>query len=390
MLNTLRIGKPLIDYHQRYETIHGKKVNTMVTQVPVIMNESVKSVVEFACETNKMVPKMDYNNDLYKFSDFKTINPKLNDIISRLQLLSRNDGNVLIYGETGTGKEIIAQSIHSNSSRDMKPFIAQNCAAIPENLIESILFGSTKGSFTGAVDRAGLFEIADEGTLFLDELNSMPIHLQSKLLRVLEEQKTTRLGCFKVKKINVRVIATVNEKPQDLINDKRLREDLFYRLSNMYVQIPPLRERVEDICFLSELFAHAEGQARNMNLSVSDDVLSVFQKYKWPGNVRELKNLIISAADYMTEDGQIQMEYLSSYFVEKHSEISVTINENLGYHERISYYERKIILNSLTSANWNVSEASRQLGIKRQTLQHKIKKLFGKTGEKELMQAPKY
>jgi len=238
-------------------------------------------------------------------------------LIEKIKELYATDLNVLIYGETGTGKEIIAQSIHNMSNRKNKPFIAQNCAAIPENLLESILFGTTKGSFTGAVDRVGLFEQANGGTLLLDELNSMPIHLQPKLLRVLEEGCITRIGSHIEKKVDVKVISTVNVEPTLLIEQKKLREDLFYRLCRISVYIPPLRERKEDILFLANHFINVHNFSKNKSAKLSMEVKEIFKRYRWDGNVRELKNIIESAFDVLKNGKEIKIEHLSCYFVEK-------------------------------------------------------------------------
>lgn len=299
-------------------------------------------------------------------------------LIEKVKEISTTDSNVLIYGETGTGKEIIAQSIHNVSNRRDKPFIAQNCATIPETLFESILFGTTKGSFTGAVDRMGLFEQADGGTLLLDELNSIPIHLQSKLLRVLEEGCITRIGSCIEKEVDVRVVSTVNVEPTLLIEEKKLREDLFYRLCKVSVYIPPLRKRKEDILFLADNFINDENISRNKSAKLSMEAAEVFERYRWNGNVRELKNIIESAFDVLKNEKEIKVEHLSSYFVEKLKRSNIIKEDNChnaSYLDLVQSFEKKLIVSALEKTNGNVSQASKILKIKRSTLQHKIKKL---------------
>ena len=212
MLNVLDSGKPIYNNIQEYINKNGKKIFSMVSDVPIVENGQIKGVVEFVYDIDQLkkiyesinnfegqtsiekIGKIKRIKKLYGFDDFKTLNKELNGLIHRIKKLSNSDSNILIYGETGTGKEIVAQAMHGLSKRKNKPFIAQNCAAIPETLLESILFGTAKGSFTGSVERKGLFEKADGGTLLLDELNSMPMHLQSKMLRVIQEGYVRRVA----------------------------------------------------------------------------------------------------------------------------------------------------------------------------------------------------
>ena len=190
---------------------------------------------------------------------------------------------MLIYGETGTGKELFAQSIHSDSPRRYMPFIAQNCAALPESILESILFGTTKGSFTGAEDKPGLFEQADGGTILLDEINNMHISLQTKLLRVLQEGVIRRLGGVSDIPVDVRIIATTNEKPSELLKKGKLRHDLYYRISVINVEIPPLRERINDIDELIDFFIKKYNKKFAKNITgIEEEVINIFKKYKCP------------------------------------------------------------------------------------------------------------
>ncbi|NLW23189.1 MAG: sigma 54-interacting transcriptional regulator, partial [Tissierellia bacterium] len=286
------------------------------------------------------------------------------------------DYNVLIYGETGTGKEIIAQSIHNSSRRKDKKFVAQNCAAIPENLLESSFFGTSAGSFTGATNRSGLFEQAEGGTLLLDELNSLPIFMQAKLLRVLQEGYVRRVGGKEDIPIDVRIIATTNEKPDILIKEKRLREDLYYRLGPIYVDIPPLRQRKADIDYLTRIFIKRESKLIKVREpKLSNEVKRFFRDYPWQGNVRELKNVVSYVLLNTLCVDTVELEHLPPYMHEKMLEAKNSNIEldNLSYNEKVSEFERNLIKTALDVAKGNVSEASRLLGIKRQTLQYKIK-----------------
>ncbi len=293
--------------------------------------------------------------------------------------MALHDYNVLIYGETGTGKEIIAQSIHNNSRRRNYPFIAQNCAAIPENLLESIFFGTTAGSYTGATDSPGLFEQANGGTLLLDELNSLPVFLQAKLLRVLQEGVVRRIGGKKDIFVDVKVICTTNINPEILIKENKLREDLYYRLGPIYVNIPPLRHRKADIDYLSRIFIKRESKIIKVREpQISTTVKEFFREYTWPGNVRELKNVISYILLNRSCIDTVEMKHLPEYMFKNALNINNVVDyntDNLNYQQKINELEKVIIKNALDITNGNVSEASKILGIKRQTLQYKVKKM---------------
>ena len=204
--------------------------------------------------------------------------------------------NIIMVGETGTGKELVAESIHTASKRAGRRFVAQNCAAIPGNLLESILFGTKKGSYTGAENKPGLFEIANGGTLFLDEINSMEMNVQAKILKAIEEKQVVRLGGYEPIKTDIKVISAVNERPMDCVKAGKLREDLFYRLSVVQVNIPPLRERRDDILYMASRFIEEYNQSMQRDImGLDEQVEELFRSYAWPGNVRELKNIIEGA-----------------------------------------------------------------------------------------------
>lgn len=292
--------------------------------------------------------------------------------IERIKALARKAANtsspILIYGETGTGKELFVQAIHNHSKRSNKQFIAQNCAAIPLGLLESLLFGSSKGGFTGAESRKGLFEIADGGTLYLDELNSMPLDFQGKLLRTLQEGVISRVGDTMLKKVDVRIIASINEEPEDLLSRGLLRKDLFYRLNVVRIDLPPLRERKEDVPLLIHFFIkkfNAKFQATVDG--IDEKALEKLILSPWRGNVRQLEH-IMEAAFNLRQKGNILVEDLNI------EELDISSNRSTSLVRRLEEAERIYIKEALIISNYNVSKAAKYLDIPRQTLQYKIKK----------------
>ncbi|MGI5873807.1 MAG: sigma-54 interaction domain-containing protein [Bacillota bacterium] len=298
---------------------------------------------------------------------------------------AKSNSAVMLVGATGTGKEVFARTIHQHSDRRDGPFLAVNCAAIPENLLEGILFGTTKGVYTGAVEREGLFLQAKGGTVFLDEMNSMPLASQAKLLRVLEEKTVYKLGSGKGEPIDVRVISSSNELPQAAVERGILRRDLFYRLSVVYIRIPSLMERREDIPLLVSHFISRYNRRFHKNvIGVADEVMDFFQSFPWPGNVRQLKHAIESAMNF-TENGQgIGFSALPTYLFEDGSleetplvpvepppraaAAAKTVMEDI--HER----EREEIAAALREAKGNMAAAARALGMTRQALVYRVKK----------------
>lgn len=280
---------------------------------------------------------------------------------------SKTSSPVLIYGETGTGKELFVQAIHNNSYRNNKPFVAQNCAAIPSTLLESILFGTVKGSFTGAGDKKGIFEVANGGTLYLDELNSLPIELQGKLLRVLQEGTIRRIGSSISKSVDVRVIVSLNELPEKLLEEGRLRKDLYYRLNVVRIDLPPLRERKADIPLIIEHLI----KKFNIEFKASIDGIEAASLEKliccdWQGNIRELEH-IIEGVFNLKQQGKINDKDLHSIGFNIKTKI-VPLKKKMQDIEK-SYIKEALIINS-----YNVTRASDFLQVPRQTLQSKIKK----------------
>ncbi|MCP4746996.1 MAG: sigma-54-dependent Fis family transcriptional regulator [Desulfobacteraceae bacterium] len=287
---------------------------------------------------------------------------------------------VLIKGENGTGKELVARTIHHLSPRSQRSLIAVNCAAIPEELIESELFGHEKGAFAGANSKkVGKFELADKGTLFLDEIGDMSLKTQAKILRVLQEKQFQRVGASRILHVDVRVIAASNKDLELEIGKGTFREDLFYRLNVVPIEVPPLRERAMDIPNLVELFLiEAAHRNRNAPKRVSDDVLELLVKYNWPGNVRELKNLVERLA-IMVSDEVITADHLPKPYNPKTSPIEKTGSDTLYEISELKtakhLFEKQFIQYKLTLNNNNISRTAKQIGVERSYLHRRIKKL---------------
>lgn len=310
-------------------------------------------------------------NATYFLEDIICKNKKMKELVEYANHIAKSSSPVFITGETGTGKELFAHGIHNASDRKDKPFIAQNCSAVPENLLESIFFGTSKGSYTGALDKKGLFEACDGGTLFLDELHCMPIYLQSKLLRAIESGAIRRIGENKERKFDVRIIAATNICNDDILDHKLIRNDLYYRLSVVNINIPPLRERIEDIKILSEYFIKKYNRIFEKNiLSISSEVNSFMLTYGWPGNVRELENFVESAMLNVEKDETVlksketnkMQTSFNSHF--KPKSIKILLED----------MEIKLIEEALLISKRNVKKAAEYLEIPRQTLQQKMKK----------------
>lgn len=315
---------------------------------------------------------------IYKVEDIQTCDGKMLEMKDNIGKLAKSDLPVLIYGETGTGKELVAHSIHNASKRADKPFVAQNCASIPANLMESILFGTSKGAFTGAVDNIGLLELANGGTLFLDEINSMPVELQPKILRVLQDGTFRRVGDKEVKKVDVRIISSTNEKPADLLEEGRFRMDLYYRLAVLILEIPPLRERKRDIPLLTNFFVVKYNTLFGKNVhKVSGKLYEELAKYQWKGNVRELENIIAFGVS-MVEDHEEMLELrhveMRLHMLDRNKPQETVFqmqDKSLG--EMVADFERSVIESAMRKAEGNITRAAAILEVPRQTLSRKVK-----------------
>ncbi len=307
------------------------------------------------------------------FEDIIGDSDALKQVLKQVEVVAPTDSTVLIQGETGTGKELIARAIHRLSGRSERTFVKLNCAAIPTGLLESELFGHERGAFTGAImQKAGRFELADKGTIFLDEVGEIPLELQSKLLRVLQEQEFERLGSTKTIRVNVRLIAATNQDLKAMVEAKQFRSDLYYRLNVFPVTMPPLRDRREDIPTLVRYFTqHYAGRMKKNIQSVPGGTLEILSRYAWPGNVRELENLVERSV-ILTQGTHLQVPI---------SELQTTGDSITSSMTGLEEAERNHILRALQEAKWVVggaAGAAARLGVKRTTLQSKMQK-FGIT-----------
>ena len=305
----------------------------------------------------------------YNLDNILCKNKTMIELVELANSVAMSSSPIFITGETGTGKELFAQGIHNASNRKDKPFIAQNCSAVPENLIESIFFGTSKGSYTGALDKKGIFEACDGGTLFLDELHCMPIHLQAKLLRVIESGAARRIGENEERKFDVRIIAATNISRNDILTQGHIRHDLYYRLSVVKINIPPLRERVEDIKILTDFFVKKYNKIFEKNItSISPEITGFMLTYDWPGNVRELENFIESAMLYVSRDKVV----LEGKEVNKlYNSDNIFLNTK-PLKPILEDLELKFLREALLISKGNVKNAAQYLEIPRQTLQQKM------------------
>jgi two-component system nitrogen regulation response regulator NtrX len=301
--------------------------------------------------------------------------PQIREILSVVKRVAPTQANVFINGENGTGKELIARLIHSNSTKSNQPFIELNCAALPEELIESELFGYVKGAFTNAVkDKMGKVELANDGTLFLDEIGDMSLRTQAKVLRLIQFGEFEPLGSVKKQIVNIRFIAATNKNTKENIKKGTFREDLFYRLNVVPINIPPLRERKDDIklliSFYNKLFAKIN---KIKEKEFAPDVIKALLNYRWPGNVRELKN-IIERLIIMTDSNKITTKDINSFCKFDIGEPE-ELNFDLSFKEFKNNMERTYILKKLNKNNWNITNTAKQLGLQRVSLYKKLEQL---------------
>ena len=378
---------------ERIDVIMATAVKTVQTAVAAIKHgaydylvkpfdvEDILTVVRRALERQALVKEVMYlRSEVERQSQFENMVAKDEKMIRIFKLISRvadNDATVLIAGESGTGKELIARAIHQKGPRCHSPFVAFNCAAVPDNLLESELFGHERGAFTGALEkRVGKFELADGGTLFLDEIGSMRIDLQAKILRALQEREIERVGGSKTIKVDVRIVAASNADLRDKVMKGQFRADLFYRLNVIPIWIPPLRDRREDIPLLIEHFLNKYNRKFNRQLKgLTPSAHTVLVNYNWPGNVRELENII----ERLVAIGETPYIHLDDLPLDS-MEITRGVLDDLEKRQLSlagarTEFETHYILWTLERTHWNQSEAARILGIHRNTLVTKIREL---------------
>ncbi len=401
LMRAVHEKKPIIDQYQEYTTeFGGTHVEIICSTVPIMEGVEVIGAVSVMKDYSKVKKLsriiMDLQTNLYSAGSGKKEQPaatgarhRFEDIIGENDLLretmewarktAENNLPVLIHGETGTGKELLAQGIHNASDRWRQPFLAVNCAAIPENLLEGLLFGTVKGAFTGAIDRPGFFEQATDGTLVLDEINSLSLPLQSKLLRVIQEEAVRRVGDLKERPINTRLISISNEDPITAIKQGNLREDLYYRIAYISLCMPSLRERLDDLPRLANHLLEKYNQKLALNVKqVAPDLLAMFEQYSWPGNIRELEHVLASTMSALKEKkSEIDPGDLPPGILGKFSLVTPRENENRlesPLNRILERVERRVIETVLKKNSWNISRAARELGLKRQSLQYRIRK----------------
>ena len=343
--------------------------------VKPFINEDVKMTVRRLLEHKKVLMEnlvlRQQLSQQFGCKEFVGVSPQIHKVFEVLEKVIPTRSNILILGESGTGKGVIAEIVHGNSQRKDKPFISINCSAIPENLLESELFGYRKGAFTGAAsDKKGLITMANQGTLFLDEIGDMPIGLQAKILKVLESGEVMPVGDTKSTYADVRLIAATNKNLEEQIKKGFFREDLYYRLNVIEVTVPALRERKEDIAALARHFAEKFSQENNKKVfDISDETMELLYSYSWPGNIRELRN-VIERAVVLANSEKIGSADLPAKIRDQHDSRSMQT-----LRDKLEFYEGKIIKDSLRTNDWNKESVARELGVDLATLYRKIKKL---------------
>lgn len=314
------------------------------------------------------------NSSQYSFDKIVGNSPRFAEVKKAGYKAAKTLFPVLLTGETGTGKEVFANAIHNNGERREKPMVSINCAAIPNELLESELFGYEEGAFTGAKKggKKGKFELASGGTLFLDEIGDMPLGMQAKLLRVLQEKEIEKIGGYKPIPVDVRIIAATRKNLPQMIEAGEFREDLYYRLNVIHIELPPLRERREDIVELASYFLNRLNSDYKSGISLSPEVRDCFVNYDWPGNIRELDN-VIKSAYAACEDFLIQLSDLPSKMVSRH-QLSEEVVGGKKLNQMMEEYERGLLTDVLKNCNWNCQMAANELGIHRSALYKKIAK----------------
>lgn len=368
----------LVDIYPFYykETYAGA---FLIGTTPKLLKESQQNAEQ---RMGQLFPSLKIKHDSrsvdYHLDDIIGKNKEIKRLIGMANRISLRDSTVMLIGETGTGKELFAQGIHYCGPHSQEPFVSVNCAAIPESLLESELFGTVKGAFTGATDTVGLFEYAENGTIFLDEINSMPLSLQAKLLRVVEDKKVRRVGSRKEIPINCRIITATNTNLFQA--GKEFRSDLLFRLAVVNLFIPPLRERKEDILLLAEHFIQKFNRRFCTSIQKMDEALqSCLINYTWPGNVRELENLIEYAMNFVDDNETIlKLEHFPTSFQNKSVSVPPVslpdFSEAATLNQILEGTERSVIMKVLENNQWNITKAAALLGLSRQNMQNKIKK----------------
>ena len=415
LLKVLETGEPILNQQQTFANFKGKQITTINSTLPLFQDNQVVGAIEISKDItqvkelsekvsllqqelfrssktqgsdqskaqvrelkDKDIPLKEKSpGTRYTFDDFTYKSEQMDHLIHLSKRVSLIDSPVLVYGDTGTGKELLVEAIHNYSPRNKGPYLSQNCASLPGDLLTYVLFGTVEGSFPGSQDKPGLFELADGGTLFLDEITALPYEAQTSLLQVLQYHEIKRVGDTRTRPVNTRVIASMDIHPSDALKQKVLRDELCIRLNAVSLRIPPLSERTQDIEPLA--FGFLEKYRQKFKLEVdtlSEDVLELFRKYHWPGNVRELEHVIEGAVTLST-DSTIKMENLPPHLQEvkdiKERPTQSSNGKIQPLRDAIQSLEKQLIERALNSAGGNISWAAQLLQIPRQTLQYKMK-----------------
>ena len=379
IVQALKTGKATYNVLQDINNRRGERVLLESTTIPIVVDGRVACVVDSSKFHSIDQRIIRGKGGISTLDRIITQDPAMMALKERVRDVAQLDSSVLIYGETGTGKELVAESLHSEGRRSGRPFVSQNCAAIPSNLLESLFFGTEKGSYTGALTRKGLLEEADGGTLFLDEINSMEIGLQAKLLKVLEGKKVRRLGGGRDIPFDVRIVAAVNEEPAQLIKEHRLREDLYYRLGVVRITLPPLRKRVGDIPLLVHYFIDQYNRKMKRQVhGISDQALRRLERYSWPGNVRELQN-VVEGAFASAHSELLLLDHMEDALDRGTEEPrqpdsgEEPLTEGFSLSQAVEQYEKELLRKAMAQST-SISQAARLLGLSRQNLKYKLQK----------------
>lgn len=424
IMQCLNSRQPIVDRPLLYRTRRGKVANTIHTVFPLFKKKRLQGAICLVREYNVLeatissisIPRSKPGSPNQTGFDFDSLvgsNIEFLRAVNTAKMAAKTPSPVMLYGETGTGKELFAQAIHNHSRRKSGRYTAVNCAAIPENLLEGLLFGTTSGAFTGARNKLGLFERASGGTIFLDELNSMATGLQAKILRVIQERKIRRLGSIQETPIDVKIISSVNQEPHVAIAANSLRPDLFYRLGVVFIPIPPLRDRKEDIALLAGHFLVKHSRALNRDVTdISQEVQDLFTDYDWPGNVRELEHVIEGAINVVVSSRTLERRHLQSHLTawrrlrgqangvqpppaglpsdgkaargRKMGTSSLrpwpapldqsATDSPKGLLETQADHEKAVVADALAACRGNITRAAESIGISRQLFNYKMKK----------------
>lgn len=390
LLQVLTSGAPILNRQQTVTNCKGHRVTTINSTYPIWVDGQLAGAMEVSKDVTQVRELAESVLDLqaallrrrrpgsqapYTFADLLGTHPRFRLVLEQARRAAAGHSSILVAGETGTGKELLIQAIHNASPRSSRPFVVQNCAALPAGLLEGILFGTARGGFTGAEDRPGLFELAAGGSLFLDEINSLPLELQGKLLRVLQDGRVRRVGETRERQVDVRILAATGEDPLAAVATGRLRQDLFHRLNVVFLELPSLRERAADIDLLVNHFLHKLGGSAAPELAA--DVRELFHRYAWPGNVRELEHALEGALQ-LCHGVTITLDDLPPPLRRAAGGLGtkgVAVVAHVPLRAHLAATEAEVLAQALRSAGGNVSQAARTLGLPRQTLQYRLRRL---------------